>query len=477
MPLTPPTAAPTAARGRRSHATLAPFVPLLPLVMLLAACATAPVPEQVGAAAPGTWQAPRPAAEPTAAPQWLPAADPVLGALLEAVQARSPSLQQAVARRDEVRALAGLSPGGPRVQGLAQVQRTQPLQPAGSGPLTQALGQFDASWEVDLFARVRQQSQALASRAQGAEWELQAVRLSLMVDVAQLYVALRSAEQAEALAGEEARIAERLAAQAGQRQRAGFETPAQQALLAGAAAEARQRALAQQLERQVLVKTLVAATGLDEPSLQQQLASGQARLPSWPAFTVPGVPAEALQQRPDLAAARAQAMAAWAEAGAAQAARYPQLQLLGSISVMGVKVGGAHDESQGWSFGPSLSLPILDGGAHRAEAEAAQARWRQAEAAWRGAATQAVREVEEALLRVSALAARLEAAEASLAGYEKALKGTEQRWRHGLASATELDEQRRLTLAARSQRLQLQREGLSAWLSLYKAVGGGFKPA
>lgn len=478
MPLNPhtegATAAPSAARRRRP---LEPRMSLLSLAILLSACATAPVPEQAGASAPAAWQAPRPAAEAAAVPQWLQAADPVLGALLDAVQARSPSLQQAVARRDEVRALAGLSPGGPRVQGAAQVQRTQPVQPSGSVPLTQALGQIDASWEVDLFARVRQQSQALASRAQSADWDLQAVRLSLMVDVAQLYIALRSAEQAEALTLEEARIAERLSTQAAQRQRAGFETPAQQALLAGAAAEARQRALSQQLERQVLVKTLVAATGLDETSLRQQLAPGQAQLPVLPAFAVPAVPAEALQQRPDLAAARAQATAAWAEAGAAQAARYPQLQLLGSISVAGIQVGGARDESQGWSFGPSLSLPILDGGARRTEAEAAQARWRQAEAGWRGAVTQAVREVEEALLRVSAQAARLEAAEASLAGYDKALRGTEQRWRHGLASATELDEQRRLTLAARSQRLQLQREGLSAWLSLYKAVGGGFKPA
>ena len=88
-----------------------------------------------------------------------------------------------------------------------------------------------------------------------------------------------------------------------------------------------------------------------------------------------------------------------------------------------------------------------------------------------------MREVEEALLRLAAQSARAEAAQASLDGYERALKGTEQRWRHGLASATELDEQRRLTLAARHLQQQLQREGLSAWLSLYKAVGGGFKPA
>src|SRR5574343_1952571 len=145
------TGAPTPARRCQSRAAK-PLLPLLPLAMLLAACSTPPVPEQAGAVAPAAWQAPRPAVESPAVPPWLQAADPVLGALLEAVQARSPSLQQAVARRDEVRALAGLSPGGPRVQGLVQVQRTQPVQPAGSTPLTQALGQFDASWEVDLFA-------------------------------------------------------------------------------------------------------------------------------------------------------------------------------------------------------------------------------------------------------------------------------------------------------------------------------------
>ncbi len=451
---------------------------LVAAAWLLGGCAM-PAPPQVVAPAPfpANWQAPLPAAEGAPIPQWLQADDPVLHALLDAVQAQSPTLQQAVARRDEVRALAGLDPGGPRAQGLLQVQRTRPVQLAGSPALSQSLAQVDASWELDLFARVRQQSQALARRAEAAQWELQAVRLGLMVEVAQLYLSLRSAEQAQALALEEEQITERLAAQAAQRARAGLETPAQQGLLAGVAAETRQRRLAQQLELDTLVKALVAATGLDEAFLRQQLAPGRARLPALPAFALPAVPAEALQQRPDLAAARAQALAAWSEAGAAQAARYPQLQLLGSISVLGVKQGAQRDESRGWSLGPQLSLPLLDGGARRAEAEAAQARWRQAEAGWRAAAVQAAREVEEALLHLAAQSARAQAAQASLEGYEKALKGAEQRWRHGLASATELDEQRRLTLAARSLRLQLQREGLSAWLSLYKAVGGGFKPA
>ncbi|MBB2486593.1 TolC family protein [Mitsuaria sp. WAJ17] len=447
--------------------------------LLLGACAVqAPTPPAGTAPAmPAVWQAPLPADGVAALPEWLQSSDPVLRAVLEAVQAQAPSLQQAVARRDEIRALAGVDPGGPRVQGLAQLQRTRAVLPANSPVLSQGLTQIDASWELDLFARVRQQSQALARRAEAAQWELQAVRLSLMVEVAQLYLTLRSAEQAQALALEEEGITERLAAQAAQRQRAGLETPAQQALLAGVAAESRQRRLAQQLELEALHKALVAATGMDEALLRRQLAPGRGQLPSWPALALRAVPAEAVQLRPDLMAARMQALAAWSEAGAAQAARYPQLQLLGSISVAGVKLGSERDESRGWSLGPQLSLPLLDGGARRAEAEAAQARWRQAEAAWRGTALQAVREVEEALLRLAAQQARVEAAQASLASYEKALKGTEQRWRHGLASASELDEQRRLTLAARSLQLQLQREGLSACLSLYKAVGGGFKPA
>lgn len=451
----------------------------LPVVVscLLGACALPAPPQASPVAVPAAWQTPAPPAAAGPLADWLQSADPTLRFLLDAVQSQSPSLQQAVARRDEVRALAGLDPGGPRAQGLLQVQRTRPAQPAGSPAMTQGLAQFDASWELDLFARVRQQSRALAQRAEAAQWELQAVRLSLMVEVAQLYLGLRSAEQARALAQEEEQITERLAAQAAQRQRAGLETPAQQALLAGAAAEARQRRLAQQLELDSLLKALAAATGLDEAALRTQLSTGHARLPALPAFALPSVPAEALQQRPDLIAARAQALAAWSEAGAAQAARYPQLQLLGSISVAGVKMGAERDENRGWALGPQLSLPLLDGGARRAEAEAAQARWRQAEAAWRAAAAQAVREVEESLLRLAAQSARAEAAQTSLDQYEKALKGTEQRWRHGLASATELDEQRRLTLSARHLQLQLQREGLSAWLSLYKAVGGGFKPA
>lgn len=443
----------------------------------LAACAGPQPP--LPAAAPANWQASLTKSEqaPAAgADWWRRFDDPLLAELIAEAQAANPGVQQAVARLAQARALAGAWSGAPQVNGSLSSQRSKPVPPFGQPAQTLNMAGLDARWEIDLFARARQQDAAQQARAEASGFDAAAVRISLAAEVAQSYLGLRACELQETIAGQDAESTGKLAKLSAERLRVGFEAPGNNALLQAAASDGQNRKLAQAAECQVLVKQLVALGLGDEAALRARLAERRAKLPEPGRFALDAVPAQTLSQRPDLAAAAAQLRAAWAEAGAAQAARYPQLTLSGAISRAELRVGGGSGEGNGWSIGPALSLPLFDGGARKAQAEAAKAGFDIAQAGYRATVLNAVREVEEGLVRLDANLARESHARSSAQNYAASFAATEQRWRSGLASVAELEDARRLALSAQSAEVQLQRERIGAWIALYKAAGGGWNP-
>jgi len=447
--------------------------------LMLAGCAvTAPPAERVqqAGALPAAWSAALPQNTPGATPAWRQFEDPQLLALIQQAERANPGLQQAVARIAQARALAAQAGAArlPQLTANGGVTRAKLAQPTGQPLQTLSSLSLDAGWELDLFARVRQQSDAAQARAEASQLDAEAARLSLGAEVAQTYLGLRACERLAEISAADAEATNQLARLSGDKLKVGLESSASHALLRAAAADASNRLLAQRADCDLSVKALVALTDLDEAQLRGQLRAGTARLPQTQGLAVSALPAESLAQRPDLAASRQQLQAAWSERGAAEAARYPQLQLLGSISLSKLSVGGGSDEGRGWSFGPSLSLPLFDAGARRAQAEAAQARFDEQVAGHRASVLQAVREVEEALVRLDASRQREGFASSSAEGYQQSFAATESRWRAGLASTAELEDARRLNLSAQGALVQVQRERLSAWIALYKATGGGW---
>ncbi len=448
-----------------------------------AGCAIQPPPsqrlQQAAQSAP-SWQAPLPHGGQAQGLQqwWTQFDDPLLGQLIAQAQASSPSLQQAVARIQQARAVATQSGSAvwPGLNLNAAAQRQQLALPKDSPIQNVGNASLDAAWEIDLFARVRQQRDAAEARAQASQLEWHAARVSLAAEVAQSFIQLRACERLLQIGQEDAQAMRKLGRWSADKLSVGLEAPGPDALLQAAAAEAESRVLAQQAECDVLIKGLVALSAWPEPELRARLRTRQAQLPQPPGLQLQSLPAQTLAQRPDLAALQSQVMAAWAERGAAEASRYPQLQLTGSISLSALQVGaGSRVEGSAWSFGPSLSLPLFDAGARRAQAEAAQARFEEALAGYRGAVLQAVREVEEGLVRLDSAAQREQFADSSAAGYRKAALATAASWRAGLSSAADLEQAQRLLLNAQSALVQVQAARLAAWVALYKASGGGWQ--
>lgn len=364
----------------------------------------------------------------------------------------------------------------PRLDASASTQRAKAAPGATSG-FSGALS-FQAGWEIDLFGGIAAGQRASALRLRGAEAGWHEARVSLAADVATVYVHLRACEaqlqqsQADVVSRETtARVTDQSAA-------AGFTAPADAALARAGAAQARSQVRVQQAQCDTFIKALVEYTDQPEAELRSQLAVARARLPQPTGLAVVALPAQLLQQRPDIAAASAAVEAAAADVGVARADERPRLSFGGSLQLAGLRSMGVSTSGSAWSIGPmQLTLPIFDGGMRRAATAAQEAAYAESVAQLQGAVRRALREVETALVALDAASSREPDVQAAAADFEASLAATEARQRGGLASLLDLEAARRNALQARSSVIELQRERVAAWIALYRSLGGGWTPA
>ncbi|MFY3385354.1 efflux transporter outer membrane subunit [Paracidovorax sp. MALMAid1276] len=452
---------------------LAACVPLA-----LGGCATTAPPPRVAAPAPDAWQAPLPhqGTLQGLSRWWAQMDDPLLVELIEAAQAVSPGVAQALSRIEQARASQATARAA-RLPALdAQASASRGFNEQVGGIATTAQAGLQASWEIDLFGGNAAAQSAAGERVAGAQALWHEARVSVAAEVAQQASSLRTC-----LA--QLRVAERDAQSRGETsrlsqlsERAGFTAPATAALARASAAEAQARVSQQRMQCDVETKALVALTGWDEPALRTRLAASPARPAPDALFAIAALPAQVLAQRPDVYSAEREVAAASADVGSAQAQRYPRLALSGSVGAAWVRTGGATTDLNTWTLGPlALSVPLFDGGRRAAQVDAAQARYDEAVALYRARVRQAVSEVEQALVRLQSTAERSASAQTAAAGYRASFDATEARWRGGLASLVELEDARRTALAAENALIALQHERQAAWVALYRAAGGGWR--
>ena len=460
--------------GRHTLSSPAAFAMLL--VSLLAGCSTLPGPAQPAspAAAPA-WQAPLPGDGVEAAAWWQRFGDPLVPVLVESAQAASADLAAARARVERARAARSAAESARLPQAGFGVSAARAVASPLAAPATSAGATLQASWEIDWLGAARAGAGAAQAREAAAVAGWHAARVALAAETASTYASLRACEaqlaQAELDAASRAESARLTALTA----RAGFAAPADAALADASAAQGRSQVASLRTQCDSLVKALVEVTGWAEPALRERLAAGRARVPAPPPVAVRRVPADVLQQRPDLYAAAREVDAAAGDAVQAAARERPQVSIGGSLGALTVRSGGADVNGAVWSLGPlAVSLPLFDGGRRAADTAAAQAAYDAAVAAWQARVRQAVREVEQALVALDGVAARSADARVAAEGFEASLRATEARQRGGLASMIELESARRTAVAARSALVELERERALAWIALYRALGGGW---
>jgi outer membrane protein, multidrug efflux system len=456
---------------------LRPLTAAAGLLLLLAACAVPRPPGSVAGDPPPRWYAPLPHGGTLADLRhwWQQFQDPLLAQMVEAAQVASPDVATAGARIAEARSARVSAQAAmlPSIDG--NVSATRGNAQSGVPLSTIAQAGLQTAWEIDLFGGLGARSDAARARLAGAEAGWHEARVAIAAETATTYVDLRTCERQLAIAlNDEASRAEtaRLTALSAE---AGFTAPAVSAQARASAAEGAARSKQQRGQCELTVKALVALTGMAEPALRQKLAEPWTEPAGFTLAALPAVPAELLAQRPDVYRFEREVEAASADVGAARADRYPRLTLSGQIAAGVVHAGGRTLDAQTWAIGPlALSLPVFDAGRRAAAEDVATARYEEATKLYAARVRQAVREVEEALVNLQTARERSEDVRTAVEGYRASFVGTESRYRSGLGSLIDLEDQRRVLLVAENAQVLLQRDRLAAWIALYRAVGGGW---
>lgn len=450
-----------------------------PLALALAGCAVGPIYQEPAPAVPATWHTALPHGGNVGAMEnwWQQFDDPVLSRLIALAESDSPSLTKAWASIDKARATltTAQAAGLPSVDAQGSVSRGRQqfgtTSTTTSTTSTRSAG-LDASWELDLFGKVRHSTEAAQARIDARVDDWHDARVSLAAEVADTYVQYRGCGLLTEAYERELTSTQETAKATAASVAAGFTAAADGALARATVASASSTLASQRAQCELLVKSLVNLTGTDETALRAMLAEGGTSVPQPAALEVQSVPAQVLRQRPDLASRERELAATSAEIGAAQADLYPSLSLSGSITVTTSSFASTLTT---WSFGPSLSIPLFDGGKRRAAVDSASASYTAAYADYRQTVRDVVKEVEQALVRLDSAAQRAEQAERAAQEYRRYFEATEQNWRAGGESLLNVEQARRAALSSEIELITLQRDRVEYWIALYKALGGGWQ--
>ncbi|WP_042272732.1 efflux transporter outer membrane subunit [Paraburkholderia heleia] len=340
---------------------------------------------------------------------------------------------------------------------------------------------FDASWELDLFGRVRRSVEAANAQADAALESQRDAQVSLEAEVAETYLQLRGAQMLHATA--ESLVAEQRETVELARSAAKHGLQSQLDVERSQAERAQTEALLPQYDQQIAqsLNALAVLVGEAPGALDAELAPPGAPpgvLPGTPPAVPVGLPATLARRRPDIRRAEASLHAATANVGVAVAQFYPDISLTGQI---GTRATSPHDlahwASLFWSWGPSVSLPVFQGGALVSNLRLSKLQQVEAALDYRKTVLGALRDVNNALDVYRTDQARLVSLDESVAAQRRAFELARESYRKGIVSFIDvLDAQRQLSSAeqnAQQQDLQV----CTDLVALYKALGGGWEDA
>lgn len=435
--------------------------------------------------APEQWPVPG-TGEAVSSTWWKVYGDPVLDRMIEDALAYNADLRLAIARVDEARAALGASRADqfPGISANAGATRNRASQesvtgvPAGVNPeYSNYRATLNAAYEIDFWGKYRRATEAARAELLAAQASREAVRLTLLSDVARGYFNLRALDaQVEVT---RRTISTRLASTALQRLR--FE--------AGVASEFDLRQIeAQTAQAQALLPSLENGLARQETALAVLLGRSPRDIVSRPldrgtaiqALTPPpavpaGLPSEVLERRPDVRQVEQSLIAANARIGQARAAYYPSISLTALLGGESASLADLLNASARiWQVSASATQTIFDAGRTGSQVEQAQARERQLLAQYAGTIQNAFKDTLDALVAQRKARETLDAEQARVVALESAYKLAQLRYDNGVSSLLDVLDVERGLLDAELNRIEAQRAQLAATTDLFKALGGGW---
>lgn len=447
--------------------------------LLLAACAappSPPVPPSAAVEAPTAWRSvPDAGGPPPDARWWLAFGDATLAQLVDQALANNTDIATAVARLAEARAQAALARAQltPTLDLGATATRTRSLSAVTGQPVenTTAQPQFQAAYEVDLFGRLSDLSEASRAAFLASATARDAAAIGVAASTASGYLTLRGMDARLEVARQTLAAREQSLRFARSRAEVGYTSRLElrQAQVEYESAVQLVPQLQLAITRQEnAVRLLLGEVPGDVPRGAGLLAM---RVPPVPA----GLPSEVLRRRPDIAQAEYTLAGTDASLSAARKQFLPTIRLTSTAGLL--LINSLSDPTTLWTLGGSVLAPIFSGGRLQAQVDATVARRDQAAFAYRRTALVAFREVEDALAGVARLAEQGDSLQRQRDLLADTLRLATSRYRAGYATYLEqLDAQRGL-LGAELSLLQTRADLLNSAVSLYQAMGGGWTAA
>jgi multidrug efflux system outer membrane protein len=396
--------------------------------------------------------------------------DPALSQLVTEAMMHNADLRVAAARVEAAGAAA-------RAAGAA-IWPTVAIQGRGGGAMSgdssgiQGLGLF-ASWELDLWGRVRAERYAGTAQYESAALDAGYARESIAAMVAKSWILAREATLTRAIAEEMVVSSEALAGLAGDRLRIGKGNESEVAEAEANVLTYRDLALQADIARQNALRSLEVLCGR-YPGAAIDPGAG---LPPLPGAVPSGLPSELLERRPDVRAAERRVAAAFYRTHEARAARLPKIGLTGSVSSVSSDLFVMKERNNPvWSLGANLLAPIFTGGALEAQVEIRTAEQKAAVAEYARIGSRAFSEVESALSTAYNLDRREEIIARTVAANERTLGYARVRYDVGSGDLRGIRQQQLALHASRTSLLRAQSERLIQRVNLHLALGGGFEP-
>jgi NodT family efflux transporter outer membrane factor (OMF) lipoprotein len=412
---------------------------------------------------------------------WCRLEDPLLDGLVARATHQNLDLREALARLREARALRGVAASErfPTLDGTAAFERRGESENTPLGTFVPDFDQysagFDATWELDLWGRVRRSVESADADLAATVEDTRDVAVTLAAEVALGYVELRSFQRRAAITRSNVSLQEQTLELVRGRYEAGLVGESDVAQARTNAESTRSRLPAFEIGMRTAENRLAVLLGQAPGTLAAELALERA-IPVPPLSVAVGVPADLLRRRPDVRRAERTLAAETARIGVAEGELYPRLTLSGSLGVAAEEAADLFQHESGiFGFGPSLRWNLFDAGRLRRLVAAQEARTEQALVRWERTVLLALEESENAMTAFVREQARRRSLLEAATSARLAVELARAQYTEGLSDfQTVLVAER--ALAELEDELATSDAAITTHLiQLYKALGGGWE--
>ena len=335
-------------------------------------------------------------------------------------------------------------------------------------------GSVDLRWELDFWGRIRRGEEAALAEVGANEQDARAVALSLISDLGQSYFRIRELDEQIEIATRTVAVRQEYVDIIKKRASVGLasdlDVARTEVLVAEAAGLIPDLTRSRVLEQHRLeVLTGSSPGSIDLPRQSLRTAVTQPEIPV-------GLPSQLLERRPDILQSESTLIAANARIGQARAYFFPTLSITGQGGLQSAEFANWFTgNSWNYSIGPSITLPIFLGGTNVARLDQAESRYQQMLESYQQTILQAFREVADLLVSLNSRAEQLAHQQEQLSAARTAATLATVRYRKGLVNYLDVLDAQRVVLSAETHVVLTERARLTDMVSLFKALGGGWK--